>query len=58
MLINDLEVEEYLPVNIPDDCSYSKMVNLAVLVKSRQFDYWVKLDLHWIFSTMKWWRWC
>ena len=58
MRIDDIEVEEYIPVEVmPTDCTYSKMTNLAVLVKSRQFEWWARLDIHWIFSTMKWWRW-
>jgi len=64
MRIDNIEVEEYIPVEgIPTDCANSgksrssKLFNLAMLVKERQFEYWAKLDIHWIFSTMKWWRW-
>lgn len=58
MIIDDIEVDEYIPVeSMPTDCTYSKMTNLAVLVKERQFDFWCRLDIHWIFSTMKLWYW-
>jgi len=58
MRINNIEVEEYIPVEgMPTECTYSKMANLAVLVKERQFDFWCGLDIRWILSTMEWWRW-
>ena len=58
MRIDDIEVEEYIPVEgMPTECTYSKTVNLAMLVKERQFDFWVRLDKHWILATRKWWLW-
>jgi len=58
MRIDDIEVDEYIPVEgIPTECTYSKLFNLAVLLPERQFDFWCKLDVHWIFSTIKWYRW-
>lgn len=58
MEIDNIEVEEYIPrEEYPTECTCSKLTNLAVLVKERQFDYWCRLDIHWIFSTMKWFRW-
>jgi len=58
MKIDGIEVVEYLPTDeYPTECIYGKTTNLGVLVKERQFEWWAKLDIHWIFSTMKWWRW-
>ena len=58
MRIDDIEVEEYISVEgMPTECTYSKVANLTVLVKERQFESWCRLDLHWILSTMKSWLW-
>jgi len=59
MRIDNIEVEEYIPVEgMPTECSQSKVANLAILVKERQFDFWCRLDIHWILSSMsKWWLW-
>ena len=58
MIIDNVEVEEYVPTEgMPTECTYSKTFNLAMLIPERQFDFWVKLDIHFILSTIKWWRW-
>jgi len=58
MVIDNIEVEEYLPVEgMPTECTYSKTANLAMLIPGRQFDFWVRLDIHWLSATTKWWQW-
>lgn len=43
--------------NLTPDYSANQMQNLQVVTRKLQFDRWFRLDIHFIFSTMKWWRW-
>ncbi|MBA7691574.1 hypothetical protein ES703_100120 [subsurface metagenome] len=55
---DDLNLVEYIPCEgIPTDCTYHKLVNLAMLIPERQFDFWAKLDTSWILAGNKYWRW-
>ena len=58
MEINDLDIVEYTTCEgIPTDCTYSKVMNLAIVSPGRQFDFWMKLNASWIVAENRWWRW-
>lgn len=57
MRIDDVEVEEYIPVEVmPTECSYHPIFNEAMTQPDRK-DFWTNLNLSWIATGSKWWSW-